>query len=155
MRDANYITKMMILHIIIQDNSTVHWVGGMWKLFKYSELVSHHNCTKQLIDNCNNHCHAQIGLGQTWCTKCWPTRQFTFLTGIAKVNALKMQALFARNHWSNNWILIRLLWIKWLTIDWITAEQVTMPMLRKLGKGDGHFLTTWFHFCGRWDFWNK
>ncbi len=93
-RDENYITKMMSLHGIldkIQDHSTGHWVSRVWKLFKYSKLISCHNQAKHLVDNQNSCQHAPIGIDQTWHTKWRPTKQFTFLIGITKVNAMNLQ----------------------------------------------------------------
>ena len=92
-RDANYVTKMMSLHGIldeIQDHSTGRRVGGLWKSFKYSKPISCRNRAKHLVDDHNNCRHSPIGLDQTWRTKWWPTRQFTFLIGIAEVNAVNL-----------------------------------------------------------------
>jgi hypothetical protein len=62
-------------------------VNGEWKSFRYAEPFSRHNKGKHWVDNVNNRRHDPIGLENTWKTKWWPNRQFTFLLSVAEVNA--------------------------------------------------------------------
>ncbi|KAL7467273.1 hypothetical protein ACHAXS_007534 [Conticribra weissflogii] len=94
-KDESYVTKLMSTHGMldkIQDHQTGRRIGGVWRTFKYCEPVSHHNRAKHLVDDHNNRRHDPIGLEQTWRTKWWPTRQFTFLLAIAEVNAVNSRA---------------------------------------------------------------
>jgi len=143
-RDSNYVTKMMSLHGIldkIQDHSTGRQVGRLWKLFKYSKPISCHNRAKHLVDDHNNWRHAPIGLDQTWCTKWWPTRQFTFLIGIAKVQAWAHKEL-PEPQLNFHWTFTDKMRNNKLDNSKNVNEQVTMPTLQKRGKGDGHVLIT-------------
>lgn len=137
----------------IKDHSTGSWVGGVWKLFKYSKPFSCHNCAKYLGDDHTNCCHASIGLDQT--CKWWPTRQFTYLIGIAEVNAMNLQALSHKEppepQLNFCQVLADKMIINSLDNSRNIIKHVTMPMLQKRGKGDGRVLTTWYHYRGSWD----
>ena len=93
--DDKYVTKLMSTHGLIRrvdDHSTYRCVDGEWKSFKYPEPLSFHNRAKHWVDDHNNRRHDPIGLEDVWGTKWWPTRQFTFICGLAEVNAANSRA---------------------------------------------------------------
>ena len=94
-RDADYVTKIMSTHGIldeIQDHPTWRLVDGTWKSFKYTEPLSRHNRSKHWVDDVNNRRHDPIGLEDVWATKWWPNRQFTFILSVAEANAVQARA---------------------------------------------------------------
>ena len=94
-RDADYVTKIMSTHGVlqeIQDHPTWRFVEGEWKTFKYAEPFSRHNRAKHWVDDVNNRRHDPIGLEEVWQTKWWPNRQFTFLLSVAEVNCVQARA---------------------------------------------------------------
>ena len=70
-RDADWTTKIMSTHRVLNDNHdhlTWQKVDGEWKTFKYAEPFSRHNKGKHWVDNVNKHCHAPISLESVWGT---------------------------------------------------------------------------------------
>ncbi len=157
-RDDWYVTKMMSLHCIldeIQDHSTGRKVGGQWKSFKYSEPISRHNRAKHWVDDHNNRRHDPIGLEQTWRTKWWPTRQFTFLVAIAEVNAINSQAR-ARKAPAEPTLEFRKQLAEKMIHNKLDSNgnvtvEVTAPTLRKTRSKNKHELVCRPHFRGKWD----
>ena len=94
-KDDGYVTKMMSTHGLneeVEDHVTQRWVNGERKRFKYTEPISTHKKAAHWVDDVNNRRHDPIGLEDTWRTKWWPDRQFTFLCELAESNAANSQA---------------------------------------------------------------
>ena len=95
-RDSKYVSKIMSTHGMldeIQDHKTWRKMeDGRWRSFNYTEPFSRYSKAKHWVDDHNNRRHDPIGLEEVWGTKWWPMRQFTFLCGVAEVNACQSQA---------------------------------------------------------------
>ena len=89
-------SKIMSTHGMldeIQDHKTWRKMeDGRWRSFNYTEPFSRYSKAKHWVDDHNNRRHDPIGLEEVWGTKWWPMRQFTFLCGVAEVNACQSQA---------------------------------------------------------------
>ena len=66
------------------DRSYVH--------FKYPQPISRHNWSKHWVDDANNRRCDSISLSDTWRTKYWPNRQFTFFLSVAETNVVSARA---------------------------------------------------------------
>jgi hypothetical protein len=75
-----------------QEHKTWQKVNGHWRSFNYTEPFSRYSRAKHWVDDHNNWRHDPIGLEEVWATKWWPMRQFTFICGVAEVNACYSQA---------------------------------------------------------------
>ena len=59
--------------------------------FSYPEPFSWHSKAKHWVDDHNQRRHSPINLAEIWKTQWWPHRQFTFVLGIAEVNAANLR----------------------------------------------------------------
>jgi hypothetical protein len=94
-RDSKYVSKIMSTHGTLdecQEHKTWQKVNGHWWLFNYTKPFSRYSRAKHWVDDHNNRRHDPIGLEEVWATKWWPMRQFTFICGVAEVNACYSQA---------------------------------------------------------------
>ena len=93
-KEEKYVTKMMCTYGLIADTEHITYrrINGEWKSFPYPEVISRHMKAKHWVDDFNNRRHDPICLADTFRTKWWPHRQFTFILGVAEANANNSRA---------------------------------------------------------------
>ena len=94
-KEDKYVTKITSTHGLITDvvdHRAYRYLNGEWKSFLYPEPISRHNRAKHWVGDHNSRRHDPIGLDETWRTKCWEHRYFTFFLGLSEVNANNTKA---------------------------------------------------------------
>ena len=90
MKEEKWVSKFMSTFGTldeVQAHATFRRTAGGDFNFKYPEPFSRHNKAKHWVDDHNQCRHSQINIVEAWKTQWWPHRQFTFILGIAEVNA--------------------------------------------------------------------
>ena len=78
---------------MVEDHATRRQSNdGIYVQFKYPQPISCHNRSKNWVDDENNRRHDPISLSDTWRTKYWPNRKFTFFLSVAETNAVSAHA---------------------------------------------------------------
>jgi hypothetical protein len=155
-RDDKYVCKMMSCHGLLDevpDHKTARKVNGQWKSFCYAEPFSRHNNGKHWVDDHNNRRHDPISLDDTWKTKWWPMRQFTFTIGVAEVNANNARAR-GRKREAEPQLEFRKKLAKLMienTLDGSTEAAGMNLRDRTSNNGVIHRLTQRGNFEGAWD----
>ena len=154
-KDDKYVTKIMSTHGTLDEvegHSTWRCVNGEWKSFRYAEPFSRHNKGKHWVDDVNNRRHDPIGLENTWKTKWWPNRQFTFLLSVAEVNAGQSRARARDKNPDPTLIFRRKLAIQMMTNN-IQANGVILasPPRRPSRRSTEHVLTKRKKNEGKWN----
>ena len=159
-KEDKYVTKMMSTHGLINDvadHRAFRFLGGEWKSFLYPEPISRHNRSKHWVDDHNNRRHDPIGLDETWRTKCWEHRQFTFFVGLSEVNANNTKARAcgrpATPQIEFRKELARQMLENTCNDDGTTCHSPIRPGKRKGRANDGHDLVCRPKFTSHvWDF---
>ena len=157
-RDDRFVTKLMSTHGLlteVDDHKTYWQKDGAWVSFNYVEYLSRHNRIKHWVDDVNNRRHDPIGLEQVWHTKCWETRQFTFICSVAEANSVYSRAHARQGKPTPQLAFRRQLALKMLTNsivddDISICSYVASRKRRRIEISVGHELTVRPNFTGIW-----
>ena len=90
MKEEKYVAKFMATFGTLDEvaaHKTFRRTAAGDFHFSYPEPFSWHSKAKHWVDDHNQRRHSPIDLAEIWKTQWWPHRQFTFVLGIAEVNA--------------------------------------------------------------------
>ena len=123
--------------------------------FNYVKYHSRHNRSNHWVDDVNNRRYDNIGLEQVWHTKCWETRQCTFICSVAEANLVNSRARARQGKPTPQLAFRRQLALKILTNNIVDDEMsICSPIvIRKRRRTEirvGHELTVRPNFTGIW-----
>ena len=161
LKEPDFICKIMATHTsenrVDDHNTRRSWVDPVTKEtrskeFKYTEVFSLHYRYRHQIDDHNNRRHNPIGIEETWATKRWPIRVFSFIIAVTEVNAYRMKEYLRENYNAPQLHFRRALACLCLenNLDAADGPQAASTRARRVSQQE-HRMENFPPFCGKWN----